>query len=53
MAKRKTKKTAKKGVWQRLVRQELRQGDGLQKAIKDAKKRYSVYKKTGRIPKII
>ncbi len=51
MAKPKIK--TQKGVWQRLVRQELKQGDGLKKAIKDAKKRYAVYKKTGRIPKVI
>ena len=50
---KKAKRTPKKGVWQRLVRQELKQGDGLKKAIKDAKKRYSAYKKTGRIPKVI
>ena len=51
--KRTTKKRTTKratGVWQRLVRQEMKQGDSLSKALKDAKKRYAVYKRTGKIP---
>ena len=47
------KKTTKKGVWKKMVKQETRQGDKLKKAIKDAKKRYDIYKKTGRVPKVI
>ncbi len=46
------KKTTKKSVWRQLVEQELKQGDAFKVAVRDAKKRYDVYKKTGKIPPI-
>ena len=52
-AKKTTKKIRKLSVWQRIVKQEIKQGDGMKKALKDAKKRYAQYKKTGKIPPVI
>ena len=51
MVKKKT--TKKSSVWKKMVKQEMKQGDNLKKAIKDAKKRYAKYKRTGKIPPVI
>ena len=51
--KRAVKRTIPKGLWKRILKQELKQGDTFKKALKDAKKRYAAYKRTGKLPKII
>lgn len=49
-----SKTTAKKpSVWQKIVKEELKQGEPLKKALANAKERYAVYKKTGKIPPVI
>ena len=45
-----TRRKSPETLWRKLVEQEIKQGDKLAKALKDAKKRYSIYKRTGRIP---
>lgn len=47
------KRAVPKGMWKRILTQELKQGDTFKKAVKDAKKRYAAYKKTGKLPKVI